>query len=128
MTGIYEPTTLNNLYFSKANLKIQDNIRYSVYQRSNGKHIIGNQSETDIQIVMRSMFLQHSPNLSTHITKQIEFINNKVIEWCVPKIMTEIDQYYSYLNAVQYLPSPMDRPTNMSSKGEKTLKSVTTTF
>jgi len=129
MTGIYEPTTLNKLYFSKANLNIvHDIIRYTVYNNTNEKYIIGKQSDIDIQIIMRSMFLQHSPNLENNITKQIEFLNNKVVEWVVPKIIVEIEQYFGYLNSVQYLPDPIDRPTNMSSKGERTLKSVTTTF
>ena len=70
MTGIYEPSTLNQVYFSKDNLNlIQDTLRYNVWIQSNKKYIIDRQSDVDLQIIMRSMFLQHSPNLQDNITK-----------------------------------------------------------
>lgn len=129
MTGIYEPTLLNKLYFSKDNLNIiQDDIRYNVYLKTNKKFIIDRQSDVDIQIIMRSMFLQHSPNLNDNITKQIQYLNQLVVDWATPRIISEIEQYNGYLNEIQYMPIPMDRPKNLSSKGERTLKSVTTTF
>ena len=129
MTGIYEPSTLNKLYFSKENLNIiQDQLRHNVYLKSQNKYIIDRQSDVDLQIIMRSMFLQHSPNLSDNITKQIEYLNKLVIDWATPKIISEVEQYNGYINEVQYMPMPIDRPKNLSSKGEKTLKSVTTTF
>jgi hypothetical protein len=129
MTGIFEPTTLNKLYFSKENLNIiQDQLRHNVYIKSNNKYIVDKQSDVDLQIIMRSIFLQHSPNLQDNITKQIEYLNKLVIDWATPRIITEIEQYNGYINEVQYMPTPIDRPKNLSSKGEKTLKSVTTTF
>lgn len=129
MTGIYEPSTLNKLYFSKENLNIiQDQLRHNVYLKSQNKYIIDRQSDVDLQIIMRSMFLQHSPNLSDNITKQIEYLNKLVIDWATPKIISEVEQYNGYINEVLYMPMPIDRPKNLSSKGEKTLKSVTTTF
>lgn len=129
MTGIYEPSTLNQVYFSKDNLNlIQDTLRYNVWIQSNKKYIIDRQSDVDLQIIMRSMFLQHSPNLQDNITKQIEYLNKLVVDWATPKILSEVEQYKGYLNEVQYMPIPMERPKNLSSKGERTLKSVTTTF
>lgn len=129
LTGIYEPTTLNQLYFSKENLNIiQDQLRHNIYIVSNNKYIVDKQSDIDLQIIMRSIFLQHSPNLQDNITKQIEYLNKLVIDWATPRIITEIEQYNGYINEVQYMPTPIDRPQNLSSKGEKTLKSVTTTF
>ena len=77
---------------------------------------------------MRSIFLQHSPNLNYGITQQIEYLNNLVTEWCVPKIYVEVQQYYGYLNDIQNLPMPIDRPINLSAKGTKITRSITTTF
>ena len=129
MTGIYEPTTLNKLYFSKENLNIiHDQLRHNVYLKSNNKYIIDRQSDVDLQIIMRSMFLQHSPNLEDNITKQIQYLNKLVIDWATPKIISEVEQYNGYINEVEYMPIPMELPKNLSSKGERTLKSVTTTF
>ena len=129
MTGIYEPTILNKLYFSKENLNIiQDQLRHNVYLKSDNKYIIDRQSDVDLQIIMRSMFLQHSPNLKDNITKQIQYLNQLVINWATPKIISEVEQYNGYVNEVEYMPIPIELPKNLSSKGERTLKSVTTTF
>ena len=129
MIGIYEPTLLNKLFFSKKNLDIiQNMIRYGVWNKSGKKFMIGRQSDVEIQVVMRSIFLQHSPNLSTHITEQIKYLNGLVSGWCVPKILAEVEQYVGYVNDISRLPMPIDRPINLSSKGTKITRSITTTF
>ena len=129
MIGIYEPTKLNSLFFSKKNLEIiQAKIRYGVYIKSNKKFKIGNQSDTEIQVIMRSIFLQHSPNLTYGITEQIKYLNNMVADWCIPKILAEVKQYVGYLKDIQTMPMPIDRPVNLSSKGTKLTRSITTTF
>ena len=40
---------------------------------------------------MRSMFLQHSPNLNCKIKEQVRYINQMVVDWATPKILSEID-------------------------------------
>lgn len=129
MIGIFEPNQLNTIYFSRENLNnVQAMLRYNVYIKSNKKHIIGNQSEVELQILMRSMFLQHSPNLRCKIKEQIRYINQMVVDWATPKILSEIEQYIGYIYQLEHLPVPQERSKNLSSKGTKTLKSVTTTF
>lgn len=127
--GIQEQTQLNQLYFSKANMKIiQNKIRYQVYLNTEKKHIIDNQSDVELEIVMRSIYLQHSPNLPNQIKEQIKYLNQLVTNWCVEKIIPEIYQYMGYLKEVEYMPVPLEHPVNLSSKGTKNLRSVTTTF
>ena len=127
--GIQETTKLNQLFFSKANMNIiQDGIRYQVYIKTDKKHIIGKQSELELEIIMRSIYLQHSPNLPNNIKEQIKYLNDLVINWCVEQIIPEIYQYYGYLKEVEYMPTPIDLPLNLSSKGSRSLRSVTTTF
>ena len=129
MTGIFNPTLLNKLYLSKENLDIVQNmIRYRIYQKSNGKFVISRQSDLDVIVIMRSIFLQHSPNLECKIKEQISFLNNLVVDWIVPRVYNEIEQHLGYINNIEFLPTPISRPINLSSKGERTLKSVTTTF
>ena len=92
--GIQEKTKLNELFFSKANMEIiQNKIRYQVYLNTDKKHIIGKQSDVELEIVMRSTYLQHSPNLPNQITKQIQYLNDLVTNWCVEKIIPEVYQY-----------------------------------
>jgi hypothetical protein len=127
--GIQEPSVLNKLYFSKNNLNIiQNMLRYNIYTKTNNKYIIDKQSEVELQIIMRSTYLQHSPNLNYNITEQIKYLNSLVVDWCSEKIIPEIEQYMGYLNEVQYQPMPIDLPLNLSQKGKRTLRSVTTTF
>ena len=130
LLGISTQTnTLSMLYFSSSNIKnIQNQIRYNVYKLSNNKYIIDEQNYNEIEIVMRSMYLQFSPNLNTNYTQQISYLNKLVIDWCVPKILTEIEQFNSYVNDVEKLPVPISRPVNMSNTGMKNNRSVTSTF
>ena len=127
--GIQERTQLNELFFSKANMEIiQNKIRYQVYINTEKKHIIGKQSDVELEIIMRSTYLQHSPNLPNQITEQIKYLNELVTNWCVEKIIPEVYQYMGYLKEVEYMPVPLEHPVNLSSKGTKNLRSVTTTF
>jgi len=129
LTGIQEASVLSRLFFSKKNMNIiQNAIRKSIYDRSNGEYLIDRQNDTDIEVIMRSIYLQHSPNLNHSITKQIAFLNQLVIDWSVPNILSEITQYNGYLQDIQFQPMPIDRSINLSSKGTRTLRSVTTTF
>jgi hypothetical protein len=127
--GIQETTQLNQLYFCRANMnEIQAGIKYNVYIKTDKKHIIDKQSEVELEIIMRSIYLQHSPNLPNNIKEQIRYLNQLVVDWCVEAIIPEIYQYFGYLKEVEFMPIPIDLPLNLSSKGSRTLRSVTTTF
>ena len=127
--GIQETSKLNQLFFSKKNMDIiQNNIRYTVYVKTNKRHIIDKQSDIELQIIMRSMYLQHSPNLEYNYKEQLEYLNKLVSDWCVEKIIPQLEQYIGYLKEVEYMPMPIDLPVNLSSKGSRTLRSVTSTF
>ena len=127
--GIQETSKLNQLFFSKRNMEIiQNNIRYTVYTKTNKKHIIDKQSDIELQIIMRSIYLQHSTNLEYKYKEQLEYLNSLVVNWCVEHIIPQLEQYMGYLKEVEYMPSPIDLPVNLSSKGSRTLRSVTTTF
>ena len=127
--GIQETSKLNQLFFSKRNMDIiQNNIRYTVYTKTNKKHIIDKQSDIELQIIMRSIYLQHSTNLEYKYKEQIEYLNSLVMNWGVEHIIPQLEQYVGYLKEVEYMPSPIDLPVNLSSKGSRTLRSVTTTF
>ena len=127
--GIQETSKLNQIFFSKKNMDIvQDMIRYKVYEKSDKKYIIDKQSDIELEIVMRSIYLQHSPNLPDKIKEQITYLDKLVSDWCVEQILPEINQYYGYIKEIEYMPVPIDLPLNLSSKGSRTLRSVTTTF
>jgi hypothetical protein len=127
--GIQETSTLNQLFFSKKNMEIiQNMIRFNVYQKSEKKHIIDKQSDVELEIIMRSIYLQHSPNLPNKIKEQISYLNKLVSDWCVEQILPEVNQYFGYIKEIEFMPIPIDLPLNLSSKGSRSLRSVTTTF
>lgn len=127
--GIQETSTLNQLFFSKKNMEIiQNMIRHNVYERSEKKFVIGRQSDIELEIIMRSIYLQHSPNLPDKIKEQIQYLNNLVNDWCVEQIIPEVQQYIGYIKEIEFMPIPIDLPLNLSSKGSRSLRSVTTTF
>jgi len=127
--GIQETSTLNQLFFSKKNMEIiQNMIRYNVYEKSEKKFVIDRQSDIELEIIMRSIYLQHSPNLPDRIKQQIQYLNNLVNDWCVEQIIPEVQQYIGYIKEIEFMPIPIDLPLNLSSKGSRSLRSVTTTF
>src|SRR5690606_17290932 len=60
LRGIQEETILSKLFFSPENVdRIQRQLIATVFRRTKGAYLIEKQREEDLQIVMRSMFLQH---------------------------------------------------------------------
>jgi hypothetical protein len=127
--GIQETSTLNHLFFSKKNMDIiQNMIRYNVYIKSENRFIIDRQSDIELEIVMRGIYLQYSPNLQTNIKEQIQYLDKLVTDYAVEQIIPEVEQYFGYMKEIEYMPEPIDLPVNLSSKGTRSLRSVTTTF
>ena len=127
--GIQETSTLNHLFFSKKNMDIiQNMIRYNVYIKSENRFIIDRQSDIELEIVMRGIYLQYSPNLQTNIKEQIQYLDKLVTDYSVEQIIPEVEQYFGYMKEIEYMPEPIDLPVNLSSKGTRSLRSVTTTF
>ena len=54
--------------------------------------------------------------------EQVKNLNKDVLEWAVPRILTNIQQFDKYKQDVSMLPDPIDRPTLTSIAGTKTLE------
>ncbi len=118
--GNLERTTMNQAYFSAANFQIiQNGIRKRVHDET-GK-IIDPVSTDDLFMVMRAIYLQYSRNLPTQIAEQIADLNERVITWCVPKIVAEVGMYATYLHDISTMPVPLSHPVNQSSAGTRSL-------
>ena len=122
LKGIQTKSQLSQVFFSKKNIDlIQNQIRYNVWIKSNKSHVIGRQSDTELEIIMRSVYLQYSKNLPYNIKEQIEELNVMILDYCVPNILSEIEQYLAYKVNVSQLPQPISRPKSLTSAGSKTL-------
>ena len=119
LRGNIECSTLSKAYFSKENMQIVQNaIRAGVYEKSNKQYIIGQQDIVSLKIIMRAIFLQYSRNIQNNITKEIEFINNIVVQHCVPKIMSEAKAYIKYKHDASTLVQPLDNPIHSAYKNK----------
>jgi len=123
LRGNWEQTTLSQTFFSSANVGlIQHSIRKSVYELSGEKkYIIDDQSVDELKIIMRGMFYQYARNLDNSVKEQIVDLNQKVVDWSVPHIMSAVDHYHYYINDISHLPVPMQQPQNISRAGTKSL-------
>jgi hypothetical protein len=122
MQGNWTKTPLSCAFFSSSNQQIlQNGLRAGVYRMSQGKYVIGQQSEDDLKIVMRGIFLQYARNAPENITGQIQRLNDLVLNYCVPRIYSEAKGYLTYLKDASTLVIPMSTPINTVSY-DKTLE------
>ena len=122
LKSIQSDNVLNKTFFSQKNIDmIQNAIINEVVQKTGYR--IGRQSELQLQIIMRSLFLQFARNDPCNIKQQIIELDRKVIDYSVDRIIVEISQYLGYKNTINKLPVPMSHPQNLSNAGEKSLSS-----
>jgi hypothetical protein len=122
--NVHPTTQLNDLYFSDKNIRIlQLGIRNMIANLSQGEFQIGDQSEVELQVIMRAMYLSNAKHLQYDIIGQVRELNKQVIDYCVPRIMEEIRMFKYYKKDVSQLPMPMARGEFSSSKGMKVLES-----
>lgn len=120
--GFFNKNCLNDLFFSNMNIEaLQQGLKNMVANATDGNTIIGPQSEIELKIVMRSIYLQYGKNLNDDVIGQVQVLNKRVLDYAVPKILVEIEQYKNYLIDAGNLHVPMDRSVNESNKGSKTL-------
>ena len=122
LKGIIESSDLSNTFLSPQNKEdIQKSIRYGVYKKV-GK-IISNQSDEELFIIMRSIYLQEGGSrvfTEKDLKNEIQRLNQKVIDYSVENITSKIKQHDMYINDISKLPIPIDRPEYDNSKGRNT--------
>jgi hypothetical protein len=120
--GNYTATPVSDSFFSVSNMNyLQHAMKRAVYERSGPrKWDIDDQSIDELKVIMRAMYLQYGRNDPTQSVKdQVAELNSIVVEWAVPRIMSEIEAYLHYLNDISTMPVPMTHPVNMSTAGTK---------
>ena len=114
---------LTRLFFSPQNIEfLQDGLRYRVYVESNQKYIIGRQSDKELKIIMRSIYLQYSRNLATDCVSQARDLNGKVLDHAVAEVLSNLYQYETYRKDASTLPMPLERSPLMTNKGTRVLE------
>ena len=123
LVGQINETPLTQTYFYEDNINIiQNGIIAGVYRKSNGQYTIGSQDCDSIKIIMRGIYLQYSINQPTDIPKQIEDLNDMVLNYCIPKVYLEAQGYLKYLSDVSTMAEPIAHPIMVSQKDKRNYK------
>lgn len=118
LKSIQNKSKLSDLFFSKLNIdSLQKIIKYRVWIESNKKHKIANQSEHQLKIIMRSIYLQYGKFNENNIVNQVKELNERVCKYSISNILSNIEMYIGYKKTVSYLPIPIVLPENVSIKG-----------
>lgn len=119
-------TAVSDLFFSDLNRDaLQDGIRYKVYQSSPEKYVIDRQDDTELLLVMRSIFLQNAKNAVDHVVEQVRDLNQAVLNYCVPEILQQIRMQAYFVQDTAQLPRPLERSQCVSSAGRRSLSRAT---
>jgi hypothetical protein len=98
MKGQWEDNSLSQGFFCKENIQIiQNAIRAGVYEKSGKKFVVAPPNMDNLMIIMRSYFLGYVEFYDKDITKQIEYLNNIVIDYCVKELYSASQAYVNYL-------------------------------
>ena len=92
-----------------------------VSNATEGREVIGRQSDIELKIIMKAIYLEYGKNLNDNILDQVKDLNKKVLDYAVPRILVQIKQYKTYVRDASSVHVPMDRSVNVSNKGSKTL-------
>jgi len=111
LKGIIQETPMSNLFFSDLNVKaIQMTIRYRIFTEK--EETIGFQSENELFVIMRSIYLQNANSVLTSdkMLGNLQTLNAMVVTYSVKNIGDQLDQYRGYLTKISSAPTPMEHP------------------
>lgn len=123
LRGNWEKNAVSDAFFTRENVRrIQVALKRGVYEASgNKKYQISDQSADELTTVMRAMYLQYSKNTPYNIEGQVNELNDMVIKWSVPRILSEVEAHLHYLKDISTLPVPLPQPIHLSSAGTRSL-------
>lgn len=112
-----------DLFFSDLNIEtLQRGIVNMVLNKSCGRLRIGQQSTSELLIIMRATYLQESINSIVDVVRQVKRLNELVLMYSVPRIMSEHEMHKRYIKDITTLPVPMAYGENTSVAGTKQLE------
>lgn len=118
-----EGNKLAELFFSRTNINaLQLGMRNLVFAKSGGKHVISDQSEQELFIIMRSVYAEHAIQRTFAIVEEVRRLNGIVLSFAVPQILGEIDMHMRYLHDSSNTPNYMSHAENTNIKGSKGLE------
>lgn len=119
--GNFQENKLSISYFSKENIDFLQNTMISeIYKLTKGTRI-SKQSDIELKIIMKSIYLQYGRNMDTNIEEQVQELNKRVLDYSIDNINSNLKQYNQYIKDITSEQTIMEMPQNVHIKGEKTL-------
>jgi hypothetical protein len=116
LSGRHVDNILSDLFFSDKNRKIiQNAIRKRVFDEIG--EIISEQNETQVSLIMRYYYFNYARHMQTCVTSQIKELNERVVTYILPAILTEIKQYFLYIQDHYTVVKPVYYPEQTTSHG-----------
>jgi hypothetical protein len=123
MKTFQEINPLIKLFFSKKNIDhIQGLIIKMISFQSEGVYNISRQSDNELLIVMRSIYIKTPTNpyaQGQELKNNICILNKNVLDWVIPRLMINIQQYLGYMRDRSNVAMPLRHPEYMSSAGNR---------
>jgi Fe-S cluster assembly ATPase SufC len=111
-------TPLNTLFFSEFNKNLLQRGIRQAFKNKTGI-AIDYQNPDDLYGIMRVVFINNSGDHHTNVNEQVKAMNTRVIETALTQIQTGVSQYIAYAQDIDTISTPMDRPINTSTTGNK---------
>ena len=119
LKGIQCETELSCKFFSKENIMhLHSEIIKAVQDKL--KVNIDKQSDQELVIIMRAIFLQNAYE-SSNVAQELKNLNLKVLLEIVPDIISKIKQHMEHIKNQNTNLQVMDHPVNVNSAGEKSM-------
>ena len=122
--GVTERNQISDLFLSQKNI---DFIQNKIIKKLKIKHNynISNQSNSELLIIMRSIYLNNCTNNYKNmndVKKEIIKLNDLVVNYSVDNIFKNIRSQELYLKKINNDLEPINLPSNTNSKGDKQLE------
>ena len=101
--------------------RINAAIIQGVYNASEGRFRIGRQSQQALSAIMRSVYLSEARHLPGLVEAQVNRLNESVLSYAVPQIVSEASMHDYYLRDLQTgrsIPPPSVMTSTAGSKSE----------
>ncbi len=127
--NIHETNPLAQAFFSKLNIDhLQELIPKIILERSKGQWKISRQSDNELLIVMRSIYLQKAEHLPGQVLAEVGELNKQVLLDVVPRIATKVEQHLGYQRDRGSTYDPFTRGEISSQAGTKTTRGFSSLF
>jgi hypothetical protein len=102
-----------------------------VKAQSSNAYEISRQSDSELLVVMRSIYIKTPTNpysTGSDFKRDICTLNKNVLDWIVPRVLVNVQQYLGYVRDQGNNLRPIERPEYMSGTGMRINRGFDVTF